>query len=421
MLQPPRKKIASIWFALFLSLAAVSGETSQARADAVLKGVNPAQWRLVWTTDPATSATLCWNTAEAGKQHRVLLRQEGRDEEAAEEILVEAGRNGRYSAKSPDLFFHHVHLSELKPATKYHVLLESDGQRSPEMFFVTAPSEDVPVSLLFGADSRSGLDARRQMNLMLAKMFAESHAAGRVPILALAHGGDYIQDGRDLNHWSQWMSDHELTVTADGRLLPIIPARGNHDGGKLFNEIFAFPPEDKNYYSTDLGPQVRLITLNTETSVSGVQRKWLEAELAVSRPQRRWLLAQYHRPAFPAVKQPWLNLVHWVPLFEAYDLDLACEGDGHNIKRTPPLRDHKIDPTGVVYIGEGGLGVGQRTPKASRWYLNSPQAKTGQGHHVQLLTFDQEQLAYRVILLGGKVFDEHFLPVRTPTVSKDLE
>ena len=101
-----------------------------------------------------------------------------------------------------------------------------------------------------------------------------------------------------------------------------------------------------------------------------------------------------------------------MPLFEQYNVDLVCEGDGHNIKRTAPIRDFKVDLTGVVYIGEGGLGVGQRTPKDHRWYLNPPQAKTGKGHHVQLLTFDREQLASRVVLIGGEVFDDYSRPVR---------
>lgn len=362
---------------------------------------------------------MCWTTAEEGKQHRVHLRAEGGTEAASEVIIIEAQRNGQYSAKKPTLFFHHVQLNDLEPSTKYHVVMESDGQRSPEMFFVTAPSQDVPVSLLFGADSRSGQEARRKMNTMLANMLAESEASEHVPILALAHGGDFIYDGRNLEQWSRWMSDHELTVTAAGRLLPIIPARGNHDSGKIFNEIFAFPPQDKNYYAIDLTPQIRLVTLNTEVSMAGDQRKWLRAELAASRDQRRWLLAQYHRPAFPAVKTPWLNLVHWVPLFEQYNVDLVCEGDGHNIKRTPPIRDFKIDPTGVVYVGEGGLGVGQRSPKPHRWYLSSAQAKTGQGHHVQLLTFDQQQLTYRAVLLGGEIFDEHVLQARKVSVSEE--
>ena len=282
------------------------------------------------------------------------------------------------------------------------------------MYFVTAPADDVPVSFLFGADSRSGQEARRKMNAMMSKMLSESYAAQRVPILALAHGGDYIYDGRNLEQWSRWMSDHELTVAADGRMLPIIPARGNHDGGKMFNEVFAFPPSDRNFYGTDVGPQVRLVTLNTECSIAGDQLKWLGTELADSRPKKRWLIAQYHRPSFPAVKIPGLQQLVWVPLFDKNNVDLVCEGDGHTIKRTVPIRQFKPDPTGVVYIGEGGLGVGQRTPKTSRWYLNSPEAKAGQGHHVQLLTFDQEKMTYRAILLGGEVFDEYTRPVRSP-------
>ena len=342
--------------------------------------------------------------------HRVRLREDGSDEET----ILEADRNGRYSDESPTLFFHHVHLSDLKPAAKYHVVFESDGKRSPPMYFVTAPAEDLPLSILFGADSRSGLKERRLVNRMLSKMFTESQTAERAPILALAHGGDFVAQGSHLDQWSQWMSDHELTVGADGRLLPIIPTRGNHDYSELFNEVFAFPPNDDNYYTTDIGPQLRLITLNTEISIAGDQLDWLKSELPMSRSENRWLLVQYHRPAFPAVKQPCQNRTHWVPLFEKYDVDMACEGDGHNIKRTPPIRNSEIDPTGVVYIGEGGLGVGQRSPKKSRWYLSSPEAKTGMGHHVQLLTFDREQLAYRVVMLGGEVFDEYFRPVRTP-------
>ena len=397
------------WIALLFVLAVFSG-ARHALADAVLEGTNPAQWRLVWTTDPDTSVALCWSTAEVGHMHRVRLREEGSDKET----VVEANRSGRYSDDSPTLFFHHVHLTDLEPATKYHVVLESDGKRSPAMYFVTAPSEDVPLSLLFGADSRSGLKERRLMNRMLSKMFTESQTADRAPILAFVHGGDFVVRGSHLDLWSQWMSDHELTTGADGRLMPIIPARGNHDYGELFNEIFAFPPKDENYYITDIGPQVRMITLNTETSIAGDQLKWLQAELPGSRAEKRWLLAQYHRPAFPAVKAPCLNRIHWVPQFEEHNVDMVCEGDGHNIKRTAPIRDSKIDPTGVVYIGEGGLGVGQRTPKENRWYLSSPLAKVGKGHHVQLLTFDREQLAYRVVMLGGEVFDEYFQPVRSP-------
>ena len=78
----------------------------------------------------------------------------------------------------------------------------------------------------------------------------------------------------------------------------------------------------------------------------------------------KWKFAVYHHPAYSSAPSRDNKDIreHWVPLFEQHQLDLVCEADGHNIKRTVPIRNGKRDPTGVVYIGEGGLGVPQRQP-----------------------------------------------------------
>ncbi|MGI9457275.1 MAG: metallophosphoesterase family protein, partial [Aeoliella sp.] len=304
--------------------------------------------------------------------------------------------------------------SGLKPASRYHIVCLSDGEESRELHFVTAPDEDVPLSILFGGDSRSGLEDRKKVNGMMARMVDEQIASGRPAILAFAHGGDFIVDGRNLGQWLQWLSDHEITTTGDGRLLPIVPTRGNHDLGPIFDQVFDFPEGDGNYYTTDLSPEVRLTTLNTEISTAGDQREWLAEELLADRWNRRWYLCQYHKPAFPAVKVPSGALTSWVPLFEQYLVDLVCEADGHNIKRTPPIMGHKVDPSGVVYIGEGGLGVGQRTPKTNRWFLQATADKCGSGHHVHLITFSRERIDCRVVLLNGELFDEFALNPRDP-------
>ena len=99
-------------------------------------------------------------------------------------------------------------------------------------------------------------------------------------------------------------------------------------------------------------------------------------------------------------------------MFEQHNLDLAIESDGHVIKRTLAIRGNKFDPTGVVYIGEGGLGVGQRTPKTNRWFLQPTAEQCGSAHHVHLLTFSEDRLNVRVIQLGGEVFDEFDLKPR---------
>jgi hypothetical protein len=388
-----------------LAMCAFGGATAGA-ADSV----KPAHWRVVWKADPTTTATVSWDTELPGKSHRVLLRREGSDEVQA----VECQRDGEYSGRGndPTWFYHHARLTDLEPGTKYFVTLASDGERSPEMFFVTAPGGTEPFALIFGGDSRSGHEARRKMNAMLARLVAEQSRADRPTVVALAHGGDYIAQGRNLAEWIVWLTDHEGTVGPDGRLLPIIPTRGNHDLGPAFNEVFDFPKGDENFYALSFGKLLRLVTLNTETSTAGEQEQWLATELAQARPMHRWLVAQYHKPAFPAVKVPSGAYVSWVPLFEEYNVDLVCEADGHCIKRTAPIRNNKIDLTGVVYIGEGGLGVGQRTPKKDRWYLNTPQAKTGVGHHVQLLTITPDTLTCRVIMLDGSIFDETVLEAR---------
>ncbi len=373
-----------------------------------LEGTNPAQWRLIWKDDPSTRATVSWSTAQAGREHVVYYDTESRSGKLAKYAFQQkAQRNGPYSGSgSPPISFHHTLLSGLKPNTIYYLVISSDGRISPEFHFRTASREDVPAKLIYGGDSRSDRQARREVNRRIRKLANQDEQA-----LAFAHGGDYIASGRSWSQWSAWLTDWELTVGPGNRLLPIVPARGNHDKGPLFNEVFDFPAEDQNYYALDLTPQIRLINLNTNISHGGDQRTWLAEELSSSRSKHRWLVVNYHRPAFPAVKASGAALQHWVPLFEKYHVDLVLESDGHTIKRTAPIRNGKIDPTGVRYLGEGGLGVPQRRPDGSRWYFQGD-GKVGRGHHVQVLHFAQESLQAETILLSGQTFDSVTLKPR---------
>ena len=153
-----------------------------------------------------------------------------------------------------------------------------------------------------------------------------------------------------------------------------------------------------------------MVTLDTNVSGGGEQSKWLEGELKRLRPNVTWLLAQYHRPLYPAVKSPPPHAKIFCPLFDKYNLDLGCESDGHCIKRTIPIRGDKADPTGVTYIGEGGLGVGQRKTKSDLWYLKG--GAVGSQHHIMKLEFSDKKLRIKTVILGGKIFDDHSLNVR---------
>jgi hypothetical protein len=362
----------------------------------------PAGWRLIWTGDPSTTATLSWNTDKNTSVNRVRIWTG----DVAAAKTVDCKSNGKYSLGDFDLYYHHAALTGLSPATLYRVEMESDGDKSATFHFRTAPKTDRPLSILFGGDSRSDRRARQQVNRTIADMYGRAALSASLmqqeakanEILALAHGGDYIVSGTDLGQWAAWMIDHQLTTSSEGRLLPIIPARGNHDVGPIFNEVFALPAGDKNYYSVRIGPNVALLTLNTDTTMAGDQSRWLADALKPAREECRWVVAQYHRPAFPAVKRPSGARQHFVPLFERFNVDLVMEADGHVMKRTFPIRNEQRDETGVVYIGEGGLGVKQRTPRTNEFYLKPP-TKLGSGHHVQKITFTDGEMKIQTIVI----------------------
>jgi acid phosphatase type 7 len=371
-----------------------------------MKGTTPAQWRVLWTGNAASEATISWSTAEIGKTHKVYF---GETTKLGNEVNCQ--RNGEYSRHKDEIekvsaaFYHHASLKDLKPSTKYFFVMESDGVKSKQLYFITAPESGTDFSIIHGGDSRNGHSTRCQINVMMSVMIKEKPA-----IIAFAHGGDYIASGKSWKQWRLWLSHNELTNGEDGRVLPIIPTRGNHDGGPLYKEIFNIDPKQPDWHTTNIGKDVALVTLDTNVSGGGDQKKWLEGELKRLRPKSTWLLTQYHRPLYPAVKGPPRHTKIFCPVFDMYKVDLALESDGHCIKRTIPIKNNKPDPTGTVYVGEGGLGVGQRKPKAGLWYLKGGVA--GSQHHVMVLDFKKSSLRIQTVLLSGEIFDDHTLKVR---------
>ncbi len=402
----------SSWIVVLL-LASLNGSilngSSNWGKEAELKGTQPAHFRVTWTADPSQQATISWSTAKQASKGLLRYRVKG----STEKFATLAAETGKYIGGEVELYYYHARMKDLEASTAYEFQIFSDQHKSKPMYFVTAPNDDRPLSIFSGGDSRTDREERRRVNTMLAQMVHDSHAnkAPQDDIIALAHGGDYIVKGTNLEQWAEWMSANELTIGPTGRMLPIIPTRGNHDGGKIYNNVFGLDSDNKNYYGVNLSSEVRLVTLNTEISTAGSQKKWLVEELESSRPKNRWLIAQYHRPAYPAVKTPGTALQSWVPTFEKYNVDLVCENDGHTIKRTVPIRGNVKDPSGVVYIGEGGLGVPPRKPKPDRWYLQAP-GLASSGSHIFIITCESEKLTCKCVELNGKIADEFSLKPR---------
>ncbi|MHC4813851.1 MAG: fibronectin type III domain-containing protein [Planctomycetota bacterium] len=256
-----------------------------------LTGSNPAQWRLIWTDNPQTKVTVSWSTAKKGSRHRVYYDTASHKGKRLTTYRHQQKtlRDGQHSVgidpRPSELHYHHAVLDKLQPSTTYYFTIASGRSRSPEFRFVTAPADDRPFSIVFGGDSRTDIQGRRRVNRFLSELIGKND-----DILAFAHGGDFVTTGTSLAQWSAWLSDHELTATRDGRMIPIIPTRGNHEAGApQFDEVFNAPGGvGRNYYTTMLGPKVLFVTLNTEIAMTGDQRKFLAAQLlALQAAERR--------------------------------------------------------------------------------------------------------------------------------------
>ena len=181
-------------------------EHVEKRMDGLTKvaGKGPSQWRVIWTKDPATSATVSWTTASKGKKHQVSYgtHASGKDDKKLSAVVL-SHRDGPYSGADGE-HYHHARLTGLKPSTTYRFVITSDGESSPPMHFTSAPADDREFHLLFGGDSRSGHFARAQVNLLMAALAEEDK-----DLIAFAHGGDYIGSGKSWSQWSRWLSQHE--------------------------------------------------------------------------------------------------------------------------------------------------------------------------------------------------------------------
>lgn len=378
------------------------------------EGTTPAHWRVVWHDDPTTAASICWSTREVADDTQLLLigprpaqrglapadfdAPPGSGELAARSFTPRSGAYtpGDDEGDAPLGQAHWVRLSGLEPNSRYDFAIVSGDECSRTLYFHTAPESGVDFEVLYGGDSRSGWRDRCRVNLMIAQL-----VDGEAFPLCFVHGGDYVENGGTSAEWIRWLSHHELTTGSDGRVLPLLPARGNHDWGPCYAQVFDHPgrtlEEPGAWFRTDLGGDVSILHLDTNVPVLGDQFVWLEAQLPRARESSRWLVLNYHRPMFPAVKEPSAAAPFWVPTFERHDVDLVFESDGHVMKRTVAIRDGEPDPTGVTYLGEGGLGVPQRRPDSNRWPFEG--GFTGRGHHASLVRFEAERLVMRFVVL----------------------
>ncbi|MGB0974108.1 MAG: fibronectin type III domain-containing protein [Flavobacteriaceae bacterium] len=318
-----------------------------------------SRYRIILTDDPATTIMIGW------------------DQNSGTNPIVHFGTTdygttwGNYpTSKSVDRTVSYkgmnnnfAKLTGLTPDTNYYFVIRDSEGTSQRFWFRTAPSTNETMSFISGGDSRNNRTPRQNANKLVSKLKPT----------AVFFGGDMTNGDSD-GEWQDWFDDWQLTIASDGRMFPIIPARGNHEGSNnsvyhLFNT-----PSTDIYYSLTFGTNLYTIyTLNSEISAGGSQYSWLQSTLASD--NAIWKSAQYHKPMRPH------NLFksegsdeynNWAQLFYDEGVRLVYESDSHTVKTTWPLKPcssgsncdegfEREDINGTVYVGEGCWGAPLRS------------------------------------------------------------
>lgn len=357
---------------------------------------NTDKYRIIISDNPATSITIAWNqisgtnplvyfdTTDHGTNHTLY-----NNSQAVNRSEMYKGMDNRF-----------VRLTGLLPNTNYYFIIKDSQSTSQRFWFRTAPNDNSRLSFIAGGDSRNNRVPRQNANLLVSKL--KPHA--------VFFGGDMTDDDTDLE-WQNWFDDWQLTIASDGRMFPIIPARGNHeDDTDGIYKLFDTPNTD-SYYAITFGDNlIRAYTLNTEISVLGNQLTWLQNDLSTAPASLKWKMAQYHKPMRPHTAWKAENnnqYSAWADLFYNQGVRLVVDCDSHMAKTTWPVKPSSepdndegfvVDQTnGTVYTGEGCWGAPLRPNDDDKsWTRNS-----GSFNQFKLIFIDASKIELRTIRVNN--------------------
>ncbi len=365
---------------------------------------------LTWQKSPSTTMTIQWISPTERKETIIYYR-----ERKKEKNWEEARGIAHPFPKMEQYLLHSVQLEGLLPSTQYSFKL---GLESPENQFLTAPATlSKEIQFVVGGD------LYHDDSETLIKTCSE--AASKNPLFALL-GGDiaYAVTSRffafeDTERWLEWIKIwHETMITPEGNRIPTLSAIGNHDlvkqyqqtpeQAKVFSALFPMPGA-QIYNVLDFNDFLSIWILDSGHAhpISGDQSKWLKNTLQ-NRAQVSHKIAIYHVPAYPSVRS-FNNEISkairqfWVPLFEQFGIQTVFENHDHTYKRTYCLLKNRIDPRGVLYIGDGcwGISRARKLPLLKRFYIEKHSSLR---HFILVTLFPEAQLIQ--CIHEGQVVDQ---------------
>ncbi len=346
----------------------------------------PEQVHLQFGADAAAQVAVSWAAPAAVARPRLRVGPAGRAASPTAGSQVQADERAYTDALTGEtVFTYHASIGSLEPGTQYTYEVLHDGSPPVAGTFRTGPlgrsgpfrftsfgdhSVPEPVGLGHGPNS---VNARYVVA-----------AVDRLDPLFHLLNGDLCYANASDQPVATWTS-YFRNITRSARFRPWMPTAGNHEneagngphGYLSYLTRFDLPgngtPAFRGHWYAFTAGSVRILALNNDDVClqdggfsglrrdnvpgyrargfdpylrgysGGRQRQWLERELAAARQDDDidWIVVFMHQVAMSSAHFNGADLgirQHWLPLFDAYGVDLVLSGHEHHFERSYPVR-----------------------------------------------------------------------------------
>ncbi len=383
----------------------------------------PVALYLTWKNDPTTSMVIDWHILPDETTDSLLYYRKDTDTKWLRTVAT------KLEFPFSDRSIYRKEITGLSPDTRYAFKV---GSFDRIYYFETMPSniDKKPLMFAVGGDTYDrGHEARQIWMERMNKIVMQYKPK------FIFWGGDLAYaDGKpdQVWRWYGWFDAIKKTLIDDeGNVIPIIATIGNHESNKsigsvdkkywnkdstrialapFFYQLLAFPGQP-GYRVLDFGDYLSILSLDSDHSnpIIGEQTRWLKKTLR-KRKNRPHVFPAYHVPAYPSVK-PFDQKIsvnvreNWTPLFDKFHVPMAFEFHDHVYKRTPLIKNNKVDPYGTMYIGDGGWGTQLKAPKSADtlWYID----KIVRERNAVLVSLYKTERHIRAVNEFGQIIDEY--------------
>jgi 3',5'-cyclic AMP phosphodiesterase CpdA len=344
---------------------------------------------LQFGADASSEMVVSWHALQSVRHPRVAL---GLRDGTFKRTVV-AKETSYTDAKSGQIVYaYHARLTELQPDVAYLYAALHDGAQPEFGTFRTVPRGRSAFTFTSFGDQGTPTLGKRYVpppgvtianppyvNDNLGSPFAGDTTLGVERLRPAFHlfNGDLcyanLAEDRVRTWWDFWTN-----TSRSARNRPWMPAPGNHEnelgngpiGYRAFQTYFSLPPATGQtdvtrglWYAFTAG-SMRVISIANDDIVyqdggnsyvrgysGGAQKSWLERELAVARRDRSidWIVVCMHQVAISTVdlfNGADLGIrQEWLPLFDAYGVDLVVCGHEHHYERSHPIRGRQANAT----------------------------------------------------------------------------